>query len=119
MIGIQARRVFGLVLVLGLLLPGIVYGQAGGQAELKAEQVFKNVQVLRGMEPGASVFDLTLAIAAGDRARVVSILVAASRIIIHAFSRSPMPPRVWISACSRIVSSSVMAYAIQIGRAHV
>ncbi|TKS60779.1 MAG: DNA polymerase III subunit delta [Nitrospira sp.] len=33
-----------------------------------------DVLVLRGMEPGASVFDLTLAIAAGNRGRVLSIL---------------------------------------------
>lgn len=33
-----------------------------------------DVHVLRGMEPGASVFDLTLAIAEGDRGRVLSIL---------------------------------------------
>lgn len=33
-----------------------------------------DVHVLRGVEPGASVFDLTLAIAEGDRGRVLSIL---------------------------------------------
>lgn len=33
-----------------------------------------DVHVLRGMEPGASVFDLTLAIAEGNRGRVLSIL---------------------------------------------
>jgi DNA polymerase-3 subunit delta len=33
-----------------------------------------DVHLLRGMEPGASVFDLTLAIAAADRARALSIL---------------------------------------------
>lgn len=33
-----------------------------------------DVLVLRGMEPGASVFDLTLAIAEGNRGRVLSIL---------------------------------------------
>lgn len=33
-----------------------------------------DVHLLRGMEPGASVFDLTLAIAAGDRGRTLSIL---------------------------------------------
>jgi DNA polymerase III subunit delta len=33
-----------------------------------------DVQMLRGTEPGASVFDLTLAIAGGDRARTLSIL---------------------------------------------
>jgi len=33
-----------------------------------------DVHVLRGTEPGASVFDLTLAIAAGHRGRVLSIL---------------------------------------------
>ncbi len=33
-----------------------------------------DVQMLRGTEPGISVFDLTIAIAAGDRARTLSIL---------------------------------------------
>lgn len=33
-----------------------------------------DVQVLRGIEPGASIFDLTLAIAEGDRGKVLSIL---------------------------------------------
>lgn len=33
-----------------------------------------DVHVLRGIEPGASVFDLTLAIAEGDRGKVLSIL---------------------------------------------
>ena len=33
-----------------------------------------DVHTLRGMEPGASVFDLTLAIAASDRARALAIL---------------------------------------------
>ena len=33
-----------------------------------------DVHVLRGLEPGASVFDLTLAIAAGHRGKVLSIL---------------------------------------------
>jgi DNA polymerase III subunit delta len=33
-----------------------------------------DVQVLRGMEPGASVFDLTLAVAEADRGRALSIL---------------------------------------------
>jgi DNA polymerase-3 subunit delta len=41
----------------------------GGRSATSAD-----VHVLRGMEPGASVFDLTLAIAAGDRLRALSIL---------------------------------------------